>query len=111
MRGVGEEGRVRGEVVALELLHQVRHLRRRRREGRCCGLRHRGGIGAGGGHSRGNRSVGLFELGGAREVVVGWWPLDRRMDGSDRRRLITVQEKLESRLSCEKGDTDRTVLK
>ena len=33
--------------------------------------------GAGGGHSRGNRSVGLFELGGAREVVVGWWPLDR----------------------------------
>ncbi|GJN29881.1 hypothetical protein PR202_gb18143 [Eleusine coracana subsp. coracana] len=26
--GVGEEGGVRGEVVALELLHQVRHLRR-----------------------------------------------------------------------------------
>lgn len=42
VRGVGEQGRVRGEVVALELLHQVRHLRRRRREGRCRGLRHRG---------------------------------------------------------------------
>ena len=43
VRGVGEEGRVGGEVVPLELLHQVRHLRRRRREGRCRGgLRHRG---------------------------------------------------------------------
>jgi hypothetical protein len=41
--GVGEEGRVGGEVVALELVHQVRHLRRRRRVGRCGGLGHDGG--------------------------------------------------------------------
>lgn len=32
--GAGEEGGVGGEVVALELIHQVRHLRRRRRERR-----------------------------------------------------------------------------
>ena len=42
--GAGEEGGVRGEVVALELLHQVGHLRRRWREGRRCSGG-RGGLG------------------------------------------------------------------
>ena len=75
VRGVGEEGRVRGEVVALELLHQVRHLRRRRREGRCRGLRHRGRRAAGGGMGVGCTValVGLNWVGlVTREVVVGW---------------------------------------
>jgi hypothetical protein len=47
MGGTGEEGGVRGEVVALELLHQVGHLRRRGREGRRC---------SGGGGYLGHRS-------------------------------------------------------
>jgi hypothetical protein len=89
--GVGEEGRVGGEVVPLELLHQVRHLRRRRREGR-----RGGGLGHRVAASPAREELlvaGLaFELGWRRERVGlsdrggGWWPLDREMDGSDRGR-------------------------
>jgi hypothetical protein len=79
--GVGEEGRVGGEVVPLELLHQVRHLRRRRREGR-----RGGGLGHRVAASPAREELlvaGLaFELGWRRERV----PLDREMDGSDRGR-------------------------
>ena len=70
MRGVGEEGRVGGEMVSLELVHQVRHLRRRRREGRCRGgLRHRG---RGGRRRREVVARLAFELGFGEEGVVAW---------------------------------------
>ena len=75
VRGVGEEGRVGGEVVPLELLHQVRHLRRRRREGRCRGgLRHRG---RGGRRRREVIARLAFELGFGEEGVVAWHLADR----------------------------------
>jgi hypothetical protein len=51
--GDGEEGGVGGEVVALELVHQVRHLRWRRREGRCGGIGHGGRISLAGGEGYG----------------------------------------------------------
>lgn len=61
MGGAGEEGGVGGEVVALELIHQVRHLRRRRRE--------RGG-GGGLGHRRRRRRRGRWF-----ESCRGMWGL------------------------------------